>query len=85
VVGVYIRVYGSTEGVGDLVLARELNKTVCKQSDDDSWQIPFLHAAVVAWWVTEYSGWYVEEQVLAPLDGIDLDRGTPPTPLSPRN
>ncbi len=79
VLGVYIRVYASTEGVGDFTQARRLNQTVCKQLDDDGWQNPFVHATVVAWWITEYSGWYVDEHVEAPLNEIDLDKGNSPS------
>ncbi len=57
------------------MLARELNKALCKQSDADTWQIPILHAAVVAWWIAEYTGWYVEEQAGTSLEAYDLDEG----------
>ncbi len=75
VFGVYIRVYGSTEGVGDLTQARNLNQIVCKQSDDDNWQLQLLHATIQVWWIAEYSGWYVEDQPGFSLEGIDVDEG----------
>ncbi|KAH8910283.1 hypothetical protein BR93DRAFT_950194 [Coniochaeta sp. PMI_546] len=69
--GAFINEFGSTEGVGDLHQARELNKLVCKQ--DDSWPLPFLGATVRAWWIAEYSGWYLDDPVGAEAEGIDLD------------
>lgn len=55
--------------MGDLHQARELNKLVCK--GDDSWPLPFLGATVRAWWIAEYSGWYLDDP--ADAEGIDLD------------
>lgn len=69
--GAFINEFGSTEGVGDLHQARELNKLVCRQ--DDSWPLPFLGATVRAWWIAEYSGWYLDDPVGAEAEGIDLD------------
>ncbi|KAL8371137.1 hypothetical protein RB595_001132 [Gaeumannomyces hyphopodioides] len=72
VLGAYIRVYGSIEGIGDMVVARSLNDKVVKQSDDQPWLMSFMYAAVRVWWIAEYSGWYVE----GPVDDstIDVDK-----------
>ena len=75
VLGSYIRVYGSTEGVSDVPLARTLNGKICKQGDDDSWRMPSLYAAATAWWIAEYSGLYAEDQLAAAPEGVDLDEG----------
>jgi nuclear pore complex protein Nup205 len=69
--GAFVNEFGSTEGVGDLRQARELNKLVCHS--DDSWLLPFLGATVRAWWIAEYSGWYLDDPVGAEAEGIDLD------------
>lgn len=60
VIGTYITVFGSTEGNGDLHQAREFHTTICRQSDDYVWVLPYLQAAVRAWWIIEYSGWFIE-------------------------
>ncbi|KAK7737793.1 hypothetical protein SLS53_006413 [Cytospora paraplurivora] len=60
VIGTYITVFGSTEGNGDLHQAREFHSTICKQADDNPWVLPYLQAAVRAWWIIEYSGWFIE-------------------------
>lgn len=65
IIGTYITVFGSTEGHGDLDQAREFYKLISK-GDDETWVMPYLHAAVRAWWVVEYSGLFVD----AP-DGVD--------------
>lgn len=77
VLGSFIRVYGSTEGVGDVPLARKLNAKISKQTDDDTWRMPSLHAAAIAWWIAEYSGLYAEDQQVEAPDGVDLDQGAP--------
>ncbi|KAB5557905.1 nucleoporin Nup186/Nup192/Nup205 [Coniochaeta sp. 2T2.1] len=69
--GAFINEFGSTEGVGDLRQARQLNDIVCKQ--DDTWPLSFLGATVRAWWIAEYSGWYLDDPVDAEAEGIDLD------------
>ncbi len=74
-VGAYIRTYGSPEGIGDIALARELNKIVCKPFDSEIWVMQFLHAAIVAWWIAEYTGWYVDELAGASVEEFDLDEG----------
>lgn len=72
VLAAYLTAFGSTEGVGDLQQARQLNKLICKPGDDDSWALPYLGAAVRAWWITEYSGWYLDDTSYD-LQGINLD------------
>ncbi|AEO68909.1 3bbc764c-1001-4794-a269-0296ef872e78 [Thermothielavioides terrestris] len=72
VLAAYITVFGSTEGMGDLQQARQLNQLVCKQGDDDSWVMPNLRAAVRAWWIAEHSGWYLDDTTYD-LEGINLD------------
>ncbi|KJR80819.1 nuclear pore complex protein Nup205 [Sporothrix schenckii 1099-18] len=69
----YIRLFGSPDGVSDLKQARQLNEVVSKREDDGVWQIPSLRAAIIAWWVAEYSGWYMDDLDI-PLDDIDLDK-----------
>ncbi|EAQ91321.1 hypothetical protein CHGG_03256 [Chaetomium globosum CBS 148.51] len=71
VLAAYISAFGSTEGVGDLQQARQLNRVVCKQTDD-SWALPYLGAAVRAWWIAEYSGWYLDDTSYD-FQGINLD------------
>ncbi|EPE10353.1 nuclear pore complex subunit [Ophiostoma piceae UAMH 11346] len=69
----YIRLFGSPEGLSDLAQARKLNEAVSKREDDGVWQIPSLRAALHAWWIAEYSGWYMDDLDI-PLDHIDVDK-----------
>jgi nuclear pore complex protein Nup205 len=46
-----------------------LNKLICK-ADENDWSLPFLGATVRAWWIAEYSGWYLDDP---DLQGVDLD------------
>jgi nuclear pore complex protein Nup205 len=71
VLAAYITAFGSPEGVGDLQQARQLNQLVCKQADD-LWVLPFLGAAARAWWIAEYSGWYLDDTSYD-FQGINLD------------
>ncbi|CAK7213139.1 hypothetical protein SCUCBS95973_001699 [Sporothrix curviconia] len=69
----YIRLFGSPDGVSDLSQARRLSDVVSKREDDGVWQIPALRAAICAWWIAEYSGWYMDDLDI-PLDHIDVDK-----------
>lgn len=71
--GAFITAFGSTEGGVDLDQARKLNNIVCQQSDDDSRIVPFFHASVRAWWLAEYSGWYMDDAAGSLVQGIDID------------
>jgi hypothetical protein len=44
---------------------------ICRQSDDYVWVLPYLQAAVRAWWIIEYSGWFIE-----PVDVSTSKEGT---------
>ncbi|KAI1417662.1 nucleoporin Nup186/Nup192/Nup205 [Hypoxylon sp. FL1857] len=70
--GTFITVFGSTEGQGSVEQARKLNRLVCQQSEESAGTLPFLHAAIRAWWIAEYSGWYMEDAAGSVLD-IDID------------
>ncbi|PNP49771.1 hypothetical protein THARTR1_09539 [Trichoderma harzianum] len=73
-IGAYMSVFASSEGGYDLRQGRELNTKIFPPSDDSTWPLPFLHATVRAWWLAEYSGWYLDdppESAIPP--GTDLD------------
>ncbi|WYZ40122.1 hypothetical protein EsH8_IV_000463 [Colletotrichum jinshuiense] len=72
--GAYITLYGSTEGVSNLSMARELHPLICPQADEHPWRLVYLQAAVKAWWLSEYSGWYLDDSLLGGLEGVDLDQ-----------
>ncbi|TDZ18539.1 Nucleoporin NUP192 [Colletotrichum orbiculare MAFF 240422] len=69
--GAYITLYGSTEGASNLTLARELHPLI---TDESPWRLIYLQAAVKAWWLSEYSGWYLDDSLLGGLEGVDLDQ-----------
>ncbi|ROT35962.1 hypothetical protein SODALDRAFT_300242 [Sodiomyces alkalinus F11] len=73
VLGSYIATFGSTEGAGDLAVARELDDFICRPKDDTPWPLTNLQAAVRTWWLAEYSGWYLDDALLGSLQGVDLD------------
>ncbi|UKZ56596.1 hypothetical protein TrVGV298_010434 [Trichoderma virens] len=73
-IGAYMSVFASSEGGYDLRQGRDLNRQIFPPSDDSTWPLPFLHATVRAWWLAEYSGWYLDdppESAIPP--GTDLD------------
>ena len=80
VLGAYITVYGSTEGVGDVQQARKLNTIVLHQSDDESTVLPFVQATIRAWWVAEYGGFYLEDATGSTMEGVNLDEGSESQP-----
>ena len=42
--------------------ARTLNEKIVGEKDNSQWALLYVHAAVRAWWLAEYSGCYAEGQ-----------------------
>lgn len=76
VLGAYITKFGSTEGSGSVEQARKLNALICQQPEAPVSTLPFLDAAIKAWWIAEYSGWYMDDAAGSGLANVDLDQGT---------
>lgn len=75
-IGAYISTFGSTEGGYDLTRVRELNNKLFPPADDSTWPLPHLHAAFRAWWLAEYSGFYLDDPPEAAIPpNTDLDEG----------
>ncbi|KAF7545027.1 hypothetical protein G7Z17_g9488 [Cylindrodendrum hubeiense] len=72
-VGAYISVFGSAEGGYDLIKARELHSSLFP-TDETPWTLSYLQAAFRAWWLAEYSGFYVDDPPEAAIPPhTDLD------------
>ncbi|GAB0133322.1 hypothetical protein EsDP_00001734 [Epichloe bromicola] len=72
--GAYIFLFGSEEGGYDLIKVRGLHNKLFPASDDSTWPLPHLHAAFRAWWLAEYSGFYLDDPPEAAIPpGTDLD------------
>ncbi|KAF7562704.1 hypothetical protein G7046_g1451 [Stylonectria norvegica] len=72
-IGAYVSIFGSAEGGYDLIQARELNSRLLP-SDDTPWVLPYLQAAFRAWWLAEYSGFYLDDPPEAAIPpSTDLD------------
>ena len=72
--GAYMTVFGSVDGGCDLIQVRELNNKLFPASGEQSWALPFLQAAVRAWWLAVYSGFYLDDPPEAAIPpGTDLD------------
>lgn len=75
-IGAYISQFGSTEGGCDLIKVRELNNKLFPPSGDANWRLPQLQAAFRAWWLAEYSGFYLDDPPEAAIPpNADLDEG----------
>ncbi|KAF4454992.1 hypothetical protein F53441_2553 [Fusarium austroafricanum] len=72
-IGAYISVFGSAEGGYDLIKARELHGKLFPP-DTSPWPLSQLQAAFRAWWLAEYSGFYVDDPPEAAIPpNTDLD------------
>ncbi|KAK3391860.1 nucleoporin Nup186/Nup192/Nup205 [Sordaria brevicollis] len=74
VLGAYIAAFGSNVNGGDVEPVRQLNEFICGRTAEDVWAIPSLGAAVRAWWIAEYSGWYHDDYAGYEARGINLDK-----------
>ncbi len=65
--------YGSPEGNATLRESRLLNTRITDSKDSAPWALRNLQAATMTWWLSEYSGWYLEPPTGSPVQGVDLD------------
>ncbi|MCJ1380040.1 hypothetical protein MMC17_003143 [Xylographa soralifera] len=65
--------YGSSEGSANLRESRAINSRIMEGRDSQVWALPNLQAAMTAWWLAEYSGWYFDQPTGSPLQGVDLE------------
>lgn len=63
--------YGSPEGSGSLRDARSLHQTIISSKEPENWAFPNFHAATIALWLAEYTGWYFEPGQSSPLQGVN--------------
>ena len=74
--GAFITLFGSTEGGYDLIEVRGLNAKLFPVSDEATWHLPYLQAAVRAWWLAEYSGFYLDDPPESAIPSTaDLEQG----------
>ncbi|OKL58312.1 hypothetical protein UA08_06541 [Talaromyces atroroseus] len=66
--------YGSPSGSGTQREARSLHLAVISTKDSSVWALASFHAAVIAWWLSVYSGWYFDSGPASPLQGVDLEK-----------
>ena len=65
--------YGSPEGSSTLRETRGINSRILEAQNSRHWTLPHLQAAMTAWWLAEYSGWYFDQPVGSPLQGVNLE------------
>ncbi|CAI4219128.1 unnamed protein product [Parascedosporium putredinis] len=73
--GAFITHLGSVESNSGLNQARKLNAAVCPK-EPEQWALPYLQAAFRVWWLSEYSGYYIddiEEGTIVPPVDLDED------------
>jgi nuclear pore complex protein Nup205 len=71
----FIFAFGAPEGFSTLREARNWNEKIIGHKDQNPWTLHYVHAAVSAWSLAEYSGWYMDNQTGSPLTGVNLDEG----------
>ena len=64
---------GSPDGSGTMREARMLNSKIMDNKDKSPWVLRNLQAAFITWWLSEYSGWYIEQPTGSPLQNVNLD------------
>ncbi|KAI6779020.1 nuclear pore complex protein Nup205 [Emericellopsis cladophorae] len=73
-VGAFMKAFGSLDGGHDLLQVRPLSERLFPVTDEPPWALSFFQASVRAWWLAEYSSFYLEDPPEAAIPaGIDLD------------
>ncbi|KAL8857537.1 MAG: hypothetical protein Q9178_005865 [Gyalolechia marmorata] len=65
--------YGSPDNGGSLREARMLHNKIMDGRDSSPWPLRDFQAAMISWWLAEYSGWYLEQRLGSPVQGADLE------------
>ncbi|KAJ5832576.1 hypothetical protein N7474_000887 [Penicillium riverlandense] len=65
--------HGSPEGSGAND-SRSLHPVVTSSTDGQGWKIPHFHAAIIALWLSVYSGWYFDMGPTSPHQGVDPEK-----------
>ena len=65
--------FGSPDGGGVLREARMLNSKILDIKGKAPWILRNLQAATITWWLSEYSGWYVEQPTGSPVQNVNLE------------
>lgn len=63
--------HGSPEGGGSQSSARDLHSVITTAKDGQIWKLSNFHAAIIALWLSVYSGWYFDD---GPIPGVDLEK-----------
>ncbi len=64
--------FGAFEGA-NLREARALHRKITANKEADPWILRNVQAAIIVWWLAEYSGLYLDNPVGSPLQGVDLE------------
>ena len=69
----FVSQFGSSDGGGTLREARMLNSKILDNKDKMPWILRNLQAAMITWWLSEYSGWYIEQPTGSPVQNVNLE------------
>ena len=64
--------FAPPDGRATLREARLLHRKLAQEKESKPWLLPQFHAAAIAWWIAEYTGWYYDRPLTSPLQGVDL-------------
>ncbi|KAL8716655.1 MAG: hypothetical protein Q9225_006036, partial [Loekoesia sp. 1 TL-2023] len=65
--------FGSPDNGGNPQEARILHKKIIDGKESSPWALRNLQAAVTTWWLSEYSGWQLEQHSESSARHVDLD------------
>ena len=65
--------HGSPEGTSGFREAKMIHQKLVSNKDSVTWSLRNLQAAIITWWLAEYSGWYLEPHIGSPMHGVDLE------------
>ncbi len=65
--------FGSPDGGEALREARMLNTKIIDNKDKSPWILRNLQAAMITWWLSEYSAWYIEQPTGSPVQNVNFE------------
>lgn len=65
--------YGSPDGSSNFQDAKMLHQRIVESKHLKTWALRNLQAATITWWLAAYSGWFLEQVPVSPIQGMDLE------------
>ncbi|KAJ5107139.1 hypothetical protein N7456_003814 [Penicillium angulare] len=66
--------FGFPNGTVKSTEARSFHSLITSNHESQPWKLPIFHSAIIAIWLSAYSGWYFDDGPSSPIPGVDPEK-----------